>query len=87
MAADIWKKMYPEDQVEYFGCYSKFNYDILDWADKIIVFEKQHEDELRELGMKYLKKSYNILISDFYSYNSSILKDVLYKKLKLIEIK
>jgi len=87
MAAEIWKKMYPEHQVEYFGFYNNFNYDLLDWADKIIVFEKEHEGELKELDMKYLKKSYNILIDDVYSYNSSTLKDVLYKKLKLIEIK
>jgi predicted protein tyrosine phosphatase len=84
MAADIWRKMYPEHQVEYFGFYNNFNSVLLDWADKIIVFEKQHEDELKEIDYEYWKKSYNISIEDVYSYNSSILKEVLYKKLKLI---
>lgn len=87
MAAEIWKKMYPEHHVKYLGNYDNFKYDLLDWADKIIVFEKQHEDDLKELGIKYWKKSHNILIDDFYSYNSSILKDILHKKLKSIEIK
>ncbi len=86
MAAEIWKKMFPEHQVEYFGFYNNFSYDLLDWADKIIVFEKEHEDELKEIDIKYWKKSYNILIDDVYSYNSSTLKDVLSKKLRLIEI-
>lgn len=79
--------MYPEHQVKYFGFYNHFDSALLEWADKIIVFEKQHEDELKEIDDKYWKKSYNILIEDVYSYNSSILKDVLYKKLKSIEIK
>jgi len=79
--------MYPEHQVKHFGFYNNFDSDLLDWADKIIVFEKEHEDELKEIGDKYWKKSYNILIDDVYSYNSRILKDVLYKKLKSIEIK
>ena len=87
MAAAIWRKMYPKHQVKYFGFLNNFDTDLLDWADKIIVFEKQHEDELKDIGNKYWKKSYNILIEDVYSYNSSILKDVLYRKLKLIEIK
>ena len=87
MAAEIWRKMYPEHQVKYFGFNNNFDSNLLDWADKIIVFEKEHEDELKEIDDKYWKKSYNILIDDVYSYNSRILKDVLYKKLKSIEIK
>jgi predicted protein tyrosine phosphatase len=87
MAAEIWKKMHPKHQVKYVGFYNDFDTDLLDWADKIIVFEKQHENELKSIDVKYWRKSYNISVNDLYSYNSSTLKNVLYKKLKLLEIK
>lgn len=87
MAAEIWEKMHPEHEVKYFGFYNNFDFELLDWADKIIVFEKQHEDELKSIGYKYWRKSYNIFIDDVYTYNSSTLKKLLNKKLKLIEIK
>jgi predicted protein tyrosine phosphatase len=87
MAAEIWSKMYPKHKVKYVGFYNHFDTDLLDWADKIIVFEKQHEKELKSIDAKYWKKSYNIFIDDLYSYNSSTLKDILSEKLKLIEIK
>jgi predicted protein tyrosine phosphatase len=86
-AAEIWVKIHPDHQVMYTGFYNKFKVELLDWADKIIVFEIQHEYELKAIDYKYWKKSYNILINDIYNYNSSKLKEILYKKLKLIEIK
>ena len=85
-AAEVWKKLYPLHQVRYAGFYNKFDTGLLDWADKIIVFEKHHEDELKSIDYRYWGNSYNISIDDLYTYNSASLIDVLKRKLKLIEI-
>lgn len=43
--------------------------DMLDWADKIYVFEKKHIDIIRQYtGEKHLHKIYNLNIEDKYQY-------------------
>ncbi|MDN3488018.1 hypothetical protein [Pseudoalteromonas sp. APC 3694] len=43
--------------------------DMLDWADKIYVFEKKHIDRIRQYtGEKHLHKIYNLNIEDKYQY-------------------
>jgi predicted protein tyrosine phosphatase len=85
-AAEVWKKLYPLHQVKYGGFYNNFDTGLLDWADKIIVFENHHEDKLKSIDYRYWGKSYNISIEDLYTYNSASLIDVLQRKLKLIDI-
>jgi len=85
-SSEMWAKMYAEHQVKYAGFYNNFDAQLLDWADKIIVFERQHEDELKSRGYKYWGKSYNISVDDLYVYNSSRLKSLLQEKLKLIDV-
>ena len=79
-------QMYLQHQVKYAGFYNNFDPKLLDWADKIIVFERQHEDELKSIDYRYWGKSYNISVDDLYVYNSSQLKTLLQEKLKLIDI-
>ena len=85
-AAEVWKNLHPLHQVKYAGFYNRFNTRLLDWADKIIVFERHHEDELKSFDYKHWGKSYNISIDDMYTYNSASLINILKKKLKLINI-
>ena len=85
-SSEIWLKMYPQHQVKYAGFYNNFDTELLDWADKIIVFERQHEDELKSRDYRYWGKCYNISVDDLYVYNSSKLKAILREKLKLIDI-
>ncbi|CAM3697374.1 low molecular weight phosphatase family protein [Pseudoalteromonas maricaloris] len=43
--------------------------DMLDWADKIYVFEKKHIDRIRQYtGEKHLHEIYNLNIEDKYQY-------------------
>ena len=85
-SSEIWLKMYPQHQVKYAGFYNNFDAELRDWADKIIVFERQHEDELKSRDYRYWGKCYNISVDDLYVYNSSKLKAILREKLKLIDI-
>jgi len=86
-ASEIWVTMHPQHQVKYTGFYNNFDADLLNWADKIIVFERQHEDELKLRDYRYWGKCYNIAVDDLYPYNSSKLKALLHEKLMLIDIK
>ncbi|MDH5203124.1 MAG: hypothetical protein OEW69_07700 [Nitrospirota bacterium] len=83
-AAELWKKLHPLHQIRYAG--NNFDIGLLDWADKIIVFKKTQEDELKSIDYRYWGKSYNISIDDVYAYNSATLINILQKKLKLIDI-
>jgi predicted protein tyrosine phosphatase len=85
-SSEMWAKMYPEHRVKYAGFYNNVDDQLLDWADKIIVFERQHEDELKSRGYSYWGKSYNISVDDLYVYNSNQLKALLREKLKMIDI-
>ena len=85
-AAEVWKKLYPLHRVRYAGFYNNFDTGLIDWADKIIVFEKHHDDELKAIDYKYWGRSYNISIDDLYAYNSGSLINILQRKLRLIEI-
>lgn len=86
-ASEIWVTIYPQHQVKYTGFYNNFDAELLDWADKIIVFERQHEDELKSRDYRYWGKCYNISVDDLYPYNSGKLKAILREKLMLIDIK
>lgn len=54
----------------------------LNWAEKIIVFEENHEEILKKYGYQYCGKSYNLNIEDLYYYNQDSLKKIIVEKLK-----
>lgn len=82
-AKEIWKELYPDDETESLGIYNcQKPKKLLNWADRIFVFENQHEDELQKLDMKYWGKSINLNIPSTYYYKQSSLVKLLKKKFK-----
>ena len=61
-----------------------FNVANLNWADKIIVFEENHEDLLKKYGYSFWGKSYNLNIEDLYHYNQDSLKRLIIEKMLYI---
>lgn len=64
--------------VKYEGFHSdKFRPALLNWADKIIVYEEEHEELLKQYGMKYWGISLNLHIPDKYYYGQNELIKLL----------
>lgn len=61
--------------------WEKFDVALLDWAEKIIVYEEEHEAILRQYGYSYWGKSYNLEIPDLYFYNQTALVELVQQKL------
>ena len=68
------------------GKYEEFNPANLDWADKIIVYEDEHEEILKEYGYKYWGKSFNFGIQDVYFYWQPELVALLRERLRQVEL-
>lgn len=84
-AAELWKSMHPEVDVEYLGLFnSEFNLSILDWAEKIYVMEENHLSVIKDINIKHWGKAKNIDVPDLFSYNSSSLLSILLNKFSLI---
>lgn len=63
-----------------------FNKNNLEWADKIVVFEENHEELLKKYGYAFWGKSYNFQIEDLYHYNQNSLRKLIMEKLKQYEL-
>ncbi len=78
----FYKERYNEKERHW----EKFDPGNLEWAEKIIVFEEQHEDELKKLGQIYWGKSLNFDIPDIYQFNQAELVELLKEKIALFEL-
>jgi len=64
----------------------KFNPDNLTWAERIIVFEDRHEDELKKINYLYWGKSINFDIPDVYYFDQPELVKIINEKIALFEL-
>ncbi len=58
----------------------------LKWAEKIIVFEDRHEDELKKFDYIYWGKSINFNIPDIYYFNQRELVKLIKEKIDLYDL-
>jgi len=78
-AADLFKDRYETRYKGVFGSDPPKKEDI-EWADVIIVMEKEHEIELRKNFPKLTVKIINLDIPDMYYYNDPELREILERK-------
>lgn len=76
-------KFYVEDTIKYH--YPKaqiITKELLEWADKIYIFEKYHFDTINNLfGFEYNNKIINLYIDDIYEYNDKNLIQLISERL------
>jgi len=66
--------------------WEKFDPANLDWAERIIVFEDIHEDELKKIDYTYWGKSVNFDIPDKYYFNQPELIKIINEKIDLFDL-
>ena len=78
-AADLFKDKYETKYKGVFGSDPPKKEDI-EWADAIIVMEKEHEIELKKQFPNLTKKIICLDIPDMYYYNDPELREILKRK-------
>ena len=78
-AADLFKDKYETKYKGVFGSDPPKKEDI-EWADAIIVMEKEHEIELKKQFSTLTKKIICLDIPDMYYYNDPELREILKRK-------
>lgn len=63
------------------GKWENFKRANLDWADRIIVYESEHEDILKQFGYQYWGKAWNFAIEDIYFYRQPELMAAIRERL------
>jgi len=78
----FYKERYNEKEKRW----EKFDTANLDWAERIIVFEDIHEDELKRINYAYWGKSINFDIPDVYYFDQPELVKIINEKIALFEL-
>lgn len=82
-AAEMWKEKHPDDEVK-FSRIADLSKEIINWADKIIVFEEKHRKAVM-LTVESSAITYSKIdlwaIEDIYDYNDKELVEVLLKSI------
>ena len=90
-AAEVWKKLHPEDEVQSIGTehfdekHGTQIMELLDWADRIYAMEERHKKEIISISKGYERIYVKIKvldIPDLYDYNNPELVRILKTKLK-----
>lgn len=78
----FYKEIYNENDRKW----EKFNHNNLTWAERIIVYEEAHEEQLKKIDYIYWGKSINFNIPDKYFFNQPELVKLIKEKIDLFDL-